>query len=187
MALSDDRLLKVSESALLIVDIQEKFRPVVPAFEAVARNAQTLARGALRLKVPVLVSEQYPKGLGNTAGELLQWLPDNQAYFTKLRFSALGSDPLRQGLEATGRRQVVVAGLETHVCVMQTGLELLAAGYNLFLVTDAVSSRKDPDRKAALQRLQRHGAELVTTEMVIFEWLREAGTPEFKELQALVK
>jgi isochorismate hydrolase len=187
MAKTGDSLLKASDSALLIVDIQEKFRPVVPGIEGVIRNAEILARAAVRLKIPVLASEQYPKGLGATVAELRQWLPADQEYSHKLRFSALGSDSVREGLKAAGRGQVVMTGLETHVCVMQSGLELMAAGYSLYLVADAVASRKSPDREAALQRLQRHGAELVTTEMVVFEWLRAAGTPEFKELQALVK
>lgn len=187
MAKAGDSLLKASDSALLIVDIQEKFRPVVPDMEDVIRNAEILARAAVRLKIPVLASEQYPKGLGATVAEVRRWLPADQAYPQKLRFSALGSDAVRNGLTVAGRSQVVMIGLETHVCVMQTGLELLAAGYSLYLVADAVASRKEPDREAALQRLQRRGAEIVTTEMVVFEWLREAGTPEFKELQALVK
>jgi nicotinamidase-related amidase len=187
MAPSAAPLLNASQSTLFLVDIQEKFRPVVSGMEGVIGKSEILARAALRLGVPVLASEQYPKGLGITVPELRRWLPDNQVYHQKLCFSALGSDPLKQALDKAGRKQVVLTGLETHVCVMQTGMELLAAGYDLFLVTDAVSSRKGSDREAALQRLQRHGAELVTTEMVIFEWLRAAGTPEFKELQALVK
>jgi nicotinamidase-related amidase len=187
MASSAAPLLSASQSTLFLVDIQEKFRPVVSGMETVIGKSEILARAALRLGVPVLASEQYPKGLGATVPELRRWLPDNQVYHQKLCFSALGSDPLKESLGAAGRKQVVLTGLETHVCVMQTGMELMAAGYGLYLVTDAVSSRKDSDREAALQRLQRHGAELVTTEMVIFEWLRAAGTPEFKELQALVK
>ena len=102
-------------------------------------------------------------------------------------FSSLGCDPFAQSLAASKRKQVVITGIETHVCVMQTGLELLAAGYGVYVVTDAVSSRKGSDREAGLRRLEKHGAELVTTEMVVFEWLREAGTPEFKDLQALIK
>jgi nicotinamidase-related amidase len=187
MAKATDSLLDSAASALLIVDVQERFRPVIPGIEGVIRNSGILMRAAARLEIPVFASEQYPKGLGPTVEDLRALLPEGREVFTKLCFSALGSEPLRRALDAGGRRQVVMTGLETHVCVMQTGMELLAAGYSLFLVSDAVSSRKDSDREAGLQRLQRHGAELVTTEMVIFEWLRHAGTPEFKELQALVK
>src|SRR3954469_2033891 len=182
-----DSLLKASDSNLILVDIQEKFRPVVEGIEDVIKRGQTLVRAAVRLGIPVLASEQYPKALGQTVAELKQWLPASQDYFPKLCFSAAGCEPLVKGLKATGRKQVVIAGVETHVCVMQTSLELLAAGYSVFVVADAVASRKPMDRDLALRRLERHGAELVTTEMVIFEWLRVAGTAEFKELQALVK
>jgi nicotinamidase-related amidase len=187
MSKTGDSLLKASDSALILVDIQEKFRPVVAGMEDVIRHAQALVRGAVRLGIPVVATEQYPKALGPTAQELRQWLPESQEYFPKMCFSALGCEPLRAGLSATGRKQVVMTGIETHVCVMQTGLELLAAGYSVYVVADAVSSRKGSDREAGLKRLEKHGAELVTTEMVVFEWLRAAGTPEFKEIQALIK
>lgn len=182
-----DSLLQASQSVLLIVDMQEKFRPVIEGMDAVIRNAQILVRGAVRLGIPVFATEQYPKALGPTVPELRQWLPPEQAYFPKLRFSSLGSEPLREALSACGRKQVVLAGMEAHVCVLQTGLELLAAGYAVYVAADAVSSRKAIDREAGLKRLEKHGAEPVTTEMAIFEWLREGGTPEFKELQALIK
>ncbi len=180
-------LLNASDSVLLLVDIQEKFRPVVAGIEDVIRQGQVLVRAAVRLGIPVLASEQYPKALGTTASELRQWLPADQAYFPKLCFSAAGCEPLLAGLRATGRKQVVIAGVETHVCVLQTGMELLAAGFSVYIVADAVGSRKPSDRDLALGRLERHGAELLSTEMAVFEWLRVAGTAEFKELQALVK
>lgn len=184
---SGDSLLKASGSALLIVDIQETFRPVIAGMEDVIRHAQALVRGAVRMQVPVFATEQYPRALGPTASEIKQWLPADQAYHPKMCFSSLGCDPFAHGLAASKRKQVVITGIETHVCVMQTGLELLAAGYGVYVVTDAVSSRKGSDREAGLRRMEKHGVELVTTEMVIFEWLRAAGTPEFKELQALIK
>jgi hypothetical protein len=102
-------------------------------------------------------------------------------------FSSAACVPFRDALAATGRRQVVLAGIETHVCVLQTALELAAAGHSVYVVEDAVSSRQSADRQAALERMSRHGIERITAEMAVFEWLREAGTPEFKELQALIK
>lgn len=180
-------LLNASDSVLMLVDIQEKFRPVVEGIEDVIRHGQTLVRAAVRLGIPVLASEQYPKALGSTASELRRFLPEDQVYFPKLCFSAAGCEPLLAGLKATGRKQVVMAGVETHVCVLQTGLELMAAGYSVFIVADAVGSRRAPDRELALSRLEKHGAEPVSTEMAVFEWLRVAGTAEFKELHALVK
>jgi nicotinamidase-related amidase len=182
-----DPLLKSADAVLILIDIQEKFRPSIPGLEALIERTEILVRSAVRLGIPVLATEQYPKALGNTVPELREWLPDNQAYLPKLRFSAYGCEALRQGLEASKRKQVVLAGIETHVCVLQTGLELLASGYSVFVVTDAVSSRSAMDKGAGLRRLEKHGAELITSEMAVFEWLREAGTPEFKELQSLIK
>jgi nicotinamidase-related amidase len=182
-----DSLLKASDSALLIVDIQEKFRPAIPDMEELIAGAEILVRAAVRLGIPVFATEQYPKALGETVPELKEWLPDNQEYSPKLSFSSLGCEAFAKNLAASKRRQVVMVGIEAHVCVMQTGLELLAAGHSVYVAIDAVSSRDGADREAGLKRLEKHGAELVTTEMVIFEWLRAAGTPEFKELQALIK
>jgi nicotinamidase-related amidase len=187
MANPGNPLLTASDSVLILVDIQEKFRAAIAGMEDLACRAGILTRAAVRLGIPVLASEQYPQALGPTIPELRRWLPENQAYFPKMRFSSLGCEPLRQALAATGRRQVLLAGIEAHVCVMQSGMELMAEGFRVYVAVDAVSSRKAPDRDAALRRLERHGAELVTSEMAVFEWLRQAGTPEFKELQALIK
>jgi nicotinamidase-related amidase len=190
MSISGDARLNASDSILILVDMQEKFRPAVEGFEELVRRSEILARAAVRLGVPVLVSEQYPKALGATAVELKRWLPDDQVYFPKMCFSAAGCEPLSAALtalKAAGRRQVVMAGVEAHVCVLQTGFELLEAGYSVHVAADAVGSRKAMDRDLALRRLERRGSEIVSTEMVVFEWLRVAGTSEFKELQALVK
>ena len=180
-------MLKASDSLLLVVDVQEKFRPVVPGIEEVIHRGQILMRAAQRLKIPMLASEQYPKGLGATVADLKQWLPDPGAYFPKLCFSAAAHDPLLEKIKASGRKQMVVFGVETHVCVLQTCLGLLERGFSVFVVADAVSSRKQIDRDMALRRMEKHGAELMTLEMALFEWVRVAGTAEFKEIQGLVK
>src|SRR5690606_21265185 len=175
-------LLAASDSLLILVDIQEKFRPAITGMEDLVRRAEILTRSAIRLGIPVLVSEQYPKALGPTVPELRRWLPENQVYFPKMCFSSLGCDPLRQALTDAGRRQVVLAGIEAHVCVMQTGLDLIGAGFRVYVAVDAVSSRKAADRESALRRLERRGAALVTTEMAVIEWLGKATTTEFKEI-----
>ncbi len=182
-----DSLLRSADSALVLIDIQEKFRPTIAGIDEVIRRAGILARAAARLGVPILATEQYPKALGPTVAELKQWLPDSQAYLPKMCFSSAACVPFRDALAATGRKQVLLAGIETHVCVMQTALELAASGYSVYVAEDAASSRNPADRQAALERMSRHGVERITTEMAVFEWLREAGTPEFKELQALIK
>jgi isochorismate hydrolase len=187
MFLANQALLKASDSILMIIDVQEKFRPTISGIEAVIQQGQILLRAASRLKVPVLVSEQYPKGLGVTIQEFKENLPIDQVYFQKVCFSALGSELLLTALKASGRKQVLIFGVEAHVCVLQTSLELLGAGFSVYVVADAVGSRKVMDRDLALNRLAKHGADIVSTEMVLFEWLGAAGTTEFKDLQQLVK
>lgn len=192
-------LIRAEDSVLLLVDIQERFRAAVPDMDRVIRRSVVLLKAALRLGVPVLASEQYPKALGTTVEEIRGLLPDASStaaassassldiVFPKLCFSAVGCAPLLARLQSLGRHQVVLGGVEAHVCVLQTALELAGSGLEVYVVEDAVASRADTDRAAALARLACHGAERVTSEMVVFEWLRKAGTPEFKDVQALIK
>jgi hypothetical protein len=155
--------------------------------ELVVRNASVLTQAAKKLDVPVMASEQYPQALGRTVPELRLHLEDASAYYPKLCFSIVGCEPLYTRLSRTSRRQVLLAGVEAHVCVFQSAIALLDKGFSVAVVADAVASRRDWDRDMALRRLEKHGVELVTTEMVIFEWLRVAGTPEFKAVQPLIK
>jgi nicotinamidase-related amidase len=179
-------LIDATSSCLLIVDVQAKLLPKMAAREEVVANAAVLLKAARRIAVPVLVSEQYTRGLGATVPELRDLLPEN-AIVEKMSFSCLGEPAFCTQLDRLQRRQAVVAGIEAHVCVLQTVEGLLEQGIQTFVVADAVSSRAPADCAAALGRLARSGAEIVTTEMVVFEWLARAGTPEFKELSALIK
>ncbi len=182
------QLLDAARSQLVIVDVQERFGGVVPDLPKVATRAALLAKAAARLGVPVLVSEQYPKGLGKTVAEVAEALPAQALRVEKLSFSAFENADFAEALREGRRNQVVICGVETHVCVLQTVADILEnLGAQVCVVKDAVASRKDADRDAALDRMLQLGAQGVTTEMVIFEWLQKAGTPEFKELQALVK
>lgn len=184
---STQALLKASDSMLVLIDVQEKFRPSISGFEALVERGKILLQAAQRLAVPVLASEQYPKGLGQTIPEFKQSLPADQIYFPKVCFSALGCEPLLAKLKSLGRKQAVVFGVETHVCVLQTSMELLSSGFSVFVVADAVGSRRKEERDLALNRLAQNRAAIVSAEMVVFEWLRLAGTAEFKDLQHLVK
>ncbi|MGE5547577.1 MAG: hydrolase [Solirubrobacterales bacterium] len=179
-------LLDAKRSCLLIVDVQEGLAPVMADTRAVLRHCGLLLRGADRLAIPVLISEQYPKGLGPTLGELRELAPAD-AVVEKLHFACSAEPALRGRIDALGRPQVVVAGIEAHVCVLQTALGLKAAGYEVAVVADACSSRTAANHAAALERLRANGVEVVTTEMVLFEWLHCAGTPEFKDLVRLIK
>lgn len=173
-------------STLLIVDVQERLLPVIDDREGVLKHCERLIRAAGILGVPVVATEQYPKGLGPTV-EPLRALLGPEAIRSKLAFSCCGAAGWVDDLQARGRPQIVVAGIEAHVCVQQTVLDLLAEEFSVYVAADAVSSRRPLDRWAALDRLRQAGAVVTTAEAIVFEWLRVAGTPEFKAVAKLVK
>lgn len=179
-------LIDAERSGLLVVDIQARLVPSMADPQAVIANSGVLLKAARRLRVPVLVSEQYPRGLGPTVAELRALLSPDEIV-EKLTFSCLAEDDYLRRFRQLGREQAVIAGIEAHVCVLQTAADLLAAGAGVFVVADATSSRTTANHRAALARLGALGAAIVTTEMVVFEWLRRAGTPQFKDLSALIK
>ena len=173
-------------SVLLVIDVQERLAPATAEPDRVIANCAVLMKAAARLDVPVLVSEQYPKGLGPTVGALRGLAADADIY-PKLHFSCADDPGYRARLDALGRRQAILAGMETHVCVLQTALGAKAIGYQVAVVGDAVSSRAPDNKAAALARMAANGIEVVTTEMIVFEWLGQAGTEAFRELSALIK
>lgn len=183
--LRSSELLSRRESRLLIVDVQEKFVPLLWRGDQTIDNCRKLIEGAKILGVPVFSTEQYPRGLGGTVPELARLLdPPTQ----KLRFSC--GEALDWGTAADqpeGRHQVVVAGIESHVCVLQTVLDLLSFGYQVFVPADAVTSRSELDWQMALNRMAGCGATAVTFESVLFEWCEVSGTPEFKQISAIIK
>lgn len=179
-------LMSAATSCLLVVDIQERLLPSMAAPGAVVDNTAVLLKAARRLDVPVLVSEQYPRGLGAIVADLMPLLAGDEK-IAKLHFSCMGDEGFAGRFRALGRKQAVVAGLEAHVCVLQTVEDLLATGTETFVVEDATSSRTEKNHAAAMVRLREAGARVVTTEMVVFEWLGKAGTPAFKELSALIR
>lgn len=179
-------MIDAQNSSLLIVDVQEGLAPVMADPRQVLRGCHILMRAAARLAVPVVISEQYPKGLGHTMGELLELAPAD-AVVEKMHFSCATAPAVRQRLEDLGRNQVVLAGIEAHVCVLQSALGLKALGLNVFVVADATSSRTAANHQAAMARLAAAGVGIVTVEMAVFEWLHVAGTPEFKEVSQLIK
>lgn len=184
-------LLDPEHSVLLVIDVQERFRPAVPGFEAMLAGCLRLVRTFRLLGLPVAVTEQYPKGLGHTVPELVEALagPGGTAVPIpeKTSFSSLGCQSTKSSLERWAPRSVLVCGIETHVCVQQTVHDLLAAGTAAHVAVDAVASRRDLDRAIALERLRAAGAVLTTAEMAAFELLRDARHPRFKEVQALFK
>jgi nicotinamidase-related amidase len=173
-------LIERDRSVLLVVDIQERLLPHIHEGEAVLAHAVWLVKVAQRLGVQVMLSEQYPKGIGPTVA-VLRELTSPEAVGEKLHFSCVAAQCLDR-LPGAERPQVVVAGTESHVCVLQTVLDLLAQGRQVFVVAEAVGSRRPSDKDLALARMHAHGAEIVSREMVAFEWLKQAGTDEFRAI-----
>lgn len=172
--------------ALVVIDYQEKLLPKIHGAEAVAEQAVKLIRFARELGLPILWTEQYPKGLGRTVAPITEELKGCTP-IEKTAFGCLGDAAFSKFLEDTGRKQLLLTGIEAHVCVMQTGLAALEEGYEVYVPRDAVGSRSEKEYEAGLKRLEAAGAEVVTTEMAMFEALREAGTPEFKRVLPLIK
>jgi nicotinamidase-related amidase len=173
-------MMCADRSVLLLVDLQERLQPAIHDAAAVLAASVWLARVAQRLQVPVICTEQYVKGLGPTMPDLRRLLPD-ECVLEKMHFSALADGRLLQ-LAGGERAQFVVAGTEAHVCVQQTVLDLLAAGRNVFVVDEAIGSRRASDKALAVERMRQHGAEIVSREMVVFEWLRQAGSELFRTI-----
>lgn len=178
-----------TQAVLAIVDIQERLLGALAEERrtSVVERALIAADTAQVLDVPVLVSEQYPKGLGPTVAAIRERLADSFTPIEKLAFSCGRSPEFREALERTGRRDVILCGVETHVCVLQTALDLLNDGYRVFIAADAVASRRDFDRDTALALLRQAGATIGTTEMFAFQMLERAGTDEFKKVSKIVK
>lgn len=179
-------LLDRARSTLVLVDFQERLFPHVHEHERLLARIDLLIHAARLMRVPVLLTEQYPKGLGRTIGEIRQLLPDEQP-LEKIEFSCVPAPGFMEALSAFGRDQIVLAGIEAHICVAQTALDLSSRGENVFVVADATASRRPLDAQTAMLRMERSGLTVLTAESVVFEWLRRAGTDEFKALQPKLK
>ena len=187
---ADDGLLRRERSALVAIDLQERLMPAIADGEAVAKAAGMLIDAARTLAVPVVATEQYPKGLGPTVPAIAGRLPDDAPVVAKLTFGAVRNRDFTahiDALAAEGRDHLVLCGVESHVCVLQTAAALHARGVVVHLAVDACGSRRAASKDAALARCRAMGISCVTVEMVLFEWLEAAGTDEFKAVSTLVK
>ncbi|GFR40317.1 hypothetical protein Agub_g853 [Astrephomene gubernaculifera] len=177
--------LRANSSALFVCDIQEKFRPAISGYPTVIDTARRMVQGADVLGIPILVTEQYPKALGSTVSEIV--LPSGTSVFPKTMFSMCTPD-VDNWLESKPNvRQVMLLGIEGHVCVLQTGLDLLDRGYEVHLLTDGVSSTRPHHRATGIQRLAQAGALISNSELALFQLMGDAKHPRFKEISALVK
>jgi nicotinamidase-related amidase len=172
-----------NRAALVVIDVQEAFRKALPDFDRVAQSVATLVQGAEAMDVPIVFTEQYPQGLGRTVPEVSDHLPDDLEPIEKVCFSAAQAE----GFDLDDLDQALVCGIETHVCVNQTVLDLLDQGVEVHLVGDAVGSRSEENRQLGLHRAERSGAVLTSVETALFELLRGSDAAEFKQVQALVK
>jgi nicotinamidase-related amidase len=179
-------MLNIELSVLVMIDIQGKLWNVMSEKEALQENAQKLIKGLNLLGVPVIATEQNPRGLGPTLPELAQLLPAFNP-LPKMCFSCCQDPEFSKALAVMVRQQVLVCGIETHICVYQTALELLHKGYEVQIVTDVVSSRSAANKQVALNRLQAEGAKMTSTEMALFELLRSAENAGFKEISRIIK
>ncbi len=180
------KILNRARAALLIIDVQEKILRVMRDHESLVENINKLINGFKILQLPIFYTEQYPKGLGPTTELILNNLPSEPA-IQKLTFSCYGAENLFYALREKKLDQIVVCGIESHVCVMQTVLDLLANGFQVNVPIDAISSRKEADYNAALLRFSNEGAIVTSTESVLFELLEECRSDEFKQISKLVK
>ena len=175
--------LDPERASLVVIDVQEAFRKALPTFDDVARASGVLVEGAAAVGIPIVVTEQYPKGLGSTVPEVADHLPEGVERLDKVRFSAAEAD----GFDLGERDQALVCGIEAHVCVNQTVLDLLDEDVEVHVVADAVGSRTEVNRELGLAKMERGGALLTSVEMALFELLRGSDAPAFEEVQALVR
>jgi len=181
-------LLDAKLSLLLIIDVQERLIPVIDEPDEIVRSIKILGEAASLLNIPVMITEQSPKALGATVQHIdANGKLDTATRFEKIHFSAFKDPEFQSSVHQSGRRQAVISGIESHVCVLQTAIDLMNQGYHVFIVADAVTSRTPASKQLALSRMANAGAEIVNTEMVLFEWLEKAGTDQFRSLSKLIK
>ena len=185
----NEKLCQAQQSQLLIIDIQDRLASAMPAevLEKVIKNNNILVRAAKELDIPVIHSEQYPKGLGNTVTEISSTLPDAAVSIEKTCFSCSETEGFHDLLAKNKRQQIIITGIESHICVLQSAIQLQRHGYTVYVVEDAVCSRKKSHHKNAIQRLRQSGIIISNVESVLFEWLRDASHPHFKNLSRLIK
>jgi len=180
------RILEREEAALLVVDVQERLWAVMQERQRLVDRIVIMIKACQLMKIPIYVTEQYPKGLGATVSPVKQVLGGNEP-LVKMTFSCCGLTRLPKMLKEERIEQVIIVGIESHVCVLQTALDLVAHGFQIHVPRDAVSSRHEQDERTALQRLAREGVVITTVEMALFELLRTAEALEFKEVSRLIR
>jgi len=179
-------LISKEGTVLVIIDVQEKLFPHMAEKERLVKSLEKMISFAEIMKIPILLTEQYPRGLGHTIPEVRKLVPHLQP-IEKVEFSCLGSEKFKESLTQLKAKILIITGIETHICVSQTAIEGLNNGYRVCVIGDAVSSRSLEDKALSLERMKQCGVTIASTEMVIYELLKKAGTPEFRKALELVK
>lgn len=179
-------MLNIEDSAVVIIDIQDKLVNAVGKYSPVEKACK-IAEAAKILEIPVIVTEQYPQGLGSTVFELKDKLAENTSFIEKTAFSALQTPEFVEKLKTLARKQIVIFGIEAHICVYQTICELINSGYEVYCIKDASASRNKYEFKTGMELMKQNGARITCCEIVLFEWLKTSKNPNFKLVQALIK
>lgn len=180
-------MLKMEDSVLIIIDMQEKLVKAVPDGNKIVNNFTKIAHAADILNIPTLITEQYPIGLGTTVDEIKNTVSLGTFTVEKNSFSAMSEVDFNSAVKAVGKKQAVIGGIETHICVLQTAYDLIKEGIEVYIVKDCTSSRKNEEYEAGLELLKQYGARIATVEIVLFEWLKTSKHCNFKEIQNLIK
>ena len=178
--------LSAENSLVLIIDIQDKLVAALNK-DVIVKNAIKVASAANFLNIPVLLTEQYPKGLGHTVAELQSALPQDSSFVEKTYFNALLEEGMLDKIKSYGKKQIVIFGIETHICVYQTASALIEAGFDVYVIKDACASRNKYEFKQGIDAMIANGAKISCVEIALFDWLKGAKNPKFKEVQALIK
>lgn len=179
-------VLNAENSLLLVIDVQEKLVQMLDKNVVVAR-ASKLVKAANILNIPTIVTQQYKKGIGETVEAVRENLSSSALFFEKTAFSALNEPGFIEKLNSYGKKQIVICGIETHICVHQTVADLLDKGFEVYVAKDACASRNKYEFKQGIERMEANGAKISCLEIILFEWLKDAKNPHFKEIQALIK
>lgn len=179
-------VLKSEDSLLLIIDVQEKLVKALDK-DVIIKKVFNLTKSAKLLSIPVIVTEQYPKGLGSTVESIARELPESTPVFEKVSFNALDEEGVLSKIRTFNKKQIIICGIETHICVHQTAAALLREGFQVHVVKDACASRNKYEFKQGIERMEANGATITCVEIILFEWLKNAKNPCFKEIQSLIK
>ncbi len=179
-------MLDISNSVVVVIDLQEKLVNAVGKYSPTS-NAAKITKAASILNIPTIVTEQYPQGLGTTISEIKDTLNSDTKYIEKTSFSAYLTPDFVEYLSNLNKKQVVIFGIEAHICVYQTICDLLDKGYEVYFVKDASASRNKYEFKTGVELIKQNGAKATCTEIILFEWLKTSKHPNFKEIQALIK